>query len=119
MSVALVSEYEGQRTNFFGKNRTLEQPFKIPFIAAVVLVINTLKPDFAAETLKKASAAAQDAVNAGVWRDVKLLLRLLGCLQGLLEGDGVFVILEDLFSRAVDLQTSSSEDVGYKNLAQS
>ncbi|RAO72065.1 uncharacterized protein BHQ10_008077 [Talaromyces amestolkiae] len=89
---------------------TLEQPFKIPFIAAVVLVINTLKPDFAAEVLKKTSSTAQDALNAGIWRDVKLLVRLLGCLQGLLEGDGVFVILEDLFSRAVDLQTTSSED---------
>lgn len=81
----------------------------------MVLVINTLKPDFAAEVLKKASSAAQDALNAGVWRDVKLLVRLLGCLQGLLEGDGVFVILEDLFSRAVDLQTTSSEDVSYQN----
>ncbi|KUL82355.1 hypothetical protein ZTR_10525 [Talaromyces verruculosus] len=89
---------------------TLEQPFKIPFIAAVVLVINTLKPAFAAEVLKKACSTAQDALNAGVWRDVKLLVRLLGCLQGLLEGDGVFAILEDLFSRAVDLQTTSSED---------
>lgn len=94
-------------------DRTLEQPFKIPFIAAVVLVINTLKPDFAVEVLKKASSTAQDALNAGVWRDVKLLVRLLGCLQGLLEGEGVFMILEDLFSRAVDLQTTSSEDVSY------
>ncbi|EED12523.1 snRNA cap binding complex subunit (Gcr3), putative [Talaromyces stipitatus ATCC 10500] len=89
---------------------TLEQPFKIPFIAAVVLVINTLKPDFAAEVLKKISSAVQDAVTAGVWRDVKLLVRLLGCLQGILEGEGVFVVLDDLFSRAVDLQTTSSED---------
>ncbi|PCG98736.1 MIF4-like, type 1/2/3 [Penicillium occitanis (nom. inval.)] len=89
---------------------TLEQPFKIPFIAAVVLVTNTLKPAFAAEVLKKACSTVQDALDAGVWRDVKLLLRLLGCLQGLLKGDGVFVILEDLFSRAVDLQTTSSED---------
>lgn len=84
----------------------------------MVLVINTLKPDFAAEVLKKASSTAQDALNAGIWRDVKLLVRLLGCLQGLLEGDGVFVILEDLFSRAVDLQTTSSEDVSYQNHTQ-
>lgn len=84
----------------------------------MVLVINTLKPDFAVELLKKASSTAQDALNAGVWRDVKLLIRLLGCLQGILEGEGVFVILEDLFSRAVDLQTTSSEDVSYQNRAQ-
>ena len=47
----------------------------------------------------------------GAWREVKLVLRFLACLQGLLEGEGVFPILEDLFSRAVDLQTASSEDV--------
>ena len=27
------------------------------------------------------------------------------------EGDGIFAILEELFNRAVDLQTESSEDV--------
>lgn len=91
--------------------RTLEQPFKIPFVAAVVLVLNALKPDFAAEVLKRTVSTMQAALNAGVWRDVKLLVRFLGCTQGILEGDGVFVILEDLFSRAVDLQTTSSEDV--------
>jgi nuclear cap-binding protein subunit 1 len=91
--------------------RTLEQPFKIPFVAAAVLVLNTLKPEFAVEALKKTTSTLQEALDAGVWRDVKLCVRLLGCVQGMLEGDGVFVILEDLFSRAVDLQTTSSEDV--------
>lgn len=91
--------------------RTIEQPFKIPFVAAVILVLNSMKPDFAAEVLKKTGSTLQDALNAGVWRDVKLLVRLLGCLQGILEGEGVFVILEEIFARAVDLQTTSSEDV--------
>lgn len=94
-----------------GMDRTLEQPFKIPFVATVILVINALKPDFTPEVLKKAGSALQDALNAGSWRDAKLLLRLFGCLQGLFEGDGIFVILEDLFNRAVDLQTASSDDV--------
>ena len=53
----------------------------------------------------------QEHLEAGAWREVKLVLRLLACLQGVLEGDGVFPILEELFSRAVDLQTASSEDV--------
>ena len=77
----------------------------------MILVINALKPDFTPEVLKKVGSALQDALNAGSWRDAKLLLRLLGCLQGLFEGDGIFVILEDLFNRAVDLQTASSDDV--------
>ena len=53
----------------------------------------------------------QHYLEAGYWREVKLVLRFLACLQGLFEEDGVFPLLEELFSRAVDLQTSSSEDV--------
>jgi nuclear cap-binding protein subunit 1 len=92
-------------------NRIVEQPFKIPFIAAVVLVVNTQKSDVTVDVLRKAGQALQQSLNLGVWRDVKLLLRFLGCLQGLLEGEGVFPVLDDIFARAVDLQTASSEDV--------
>jgi len=61
--------------------------------------------------LSKAVVAIQEHLEAGAWREVKLVLRLLGCLQGILEEDGVFPILDEFFSRAVDLQTASSEDV--------
>ena len=64
--------------------------------------------------MAKARTVIQEHLEAGAWREVKLVLRFLGCLQGLLEGDGVFPVLEDLFSRAVDLQTASSEDVSMK-----
>ncbi|KAK2781393.1 hypothetical protein FQN53_000584 [Emmonsiellopsis sp. PD_33] len=87
-----------------------EQPLKIPFVAATVLTVNTMKPDLAAQVLKKAGESAQSHIQAGNWRDVKLALRFLACLQGLFEGEGIFPLLEDLFSRAVDLQTASSED---------
>ncbi len=63
------------------------------------------------ELLTRVTKAIQEYLEAGHWREVKLVLRLLACLQGLLEDDGVFPLLEELFSRAVDLQTSSSEDV--------
>lgn len=89
----------------------MEQPFKIPFIAAIVLVANSQKSEVAVEVLKKAGEAAQNYVNIGAWRELKLILRFLGCLQGLFEGDGIFPILDELFARAVDLQTASSEDV--------
>lgn len=89
----------------------LEQPFKVPFVAAIVLVINPQKPEIAQEMLSRAAKAMQENLQKGAWREVKLVLRFLACLQGLLEGDGVFPILEELFSRAVDLQTASSEDV--------
>jgi nuclear cap-binding protein subunit 1 len=91
--------------------RTVEQPLKIPFIAAIVLIANVQKPEFTTEILQKVGNALQKRLETGSWREVKLYLRFLGCLQGLFESEGIFAILEDLFSRAVDLQTQSSEDV--------
>ncbi|KAL4801721.1 MIF4G like-domain-containing protein [Aspergillus unguis] len=89
----------------------LEQPLKIPFVATVVLVANTIKTELAADVLKRTVERFNSHVEAGAWREVKLLLRFLGCLQCIFEGDGVFAVLEELFSRAVDLQTASSEDL--------
>jgi len=91
--------------------RVHEQPFKIPYIAAIIIVINSQKPNATEQILSKAVVAIQEHLEAGAWREVKLVLRLLGCLQGILEEDGVFPILDEFFSRAVDLQTASSEDV--------
>jgi len=90
---------------------TLEQPLKIPFIAAIVLQTNTQKPEFTEEVLKKVGDALQKNINQGCWREVKLLLRFLACLQALFMGDGVFPFLEELFTRAAELQTASNEDV--------
>ena len=92
-------------------SRVVEQPFKIPFIAAIVIAVNSEKPDLVQTLLKKAGTILQEYLNIGAWREVKLMLRLLGCLQGIVEGDGIFPLLEDFFARAVDLQTASSEDV--------
>ena len=92
----------------------VEQPFKIPFIAATIIVINPQKSELAQELVTRAAKAIEEYLNAGHWREVKLVLRFLACLQGLLEEDGVFPLLEELFSRAVDLQTSSSEDVSIR-----
>ena len=92
-------------------DRTTEQPLRIPFIAAIILITNTLKPEFTLEILNKVSDALQKHINAGSWREVKLYMRLLGCLQGLFGGDGIFPLLEQFFERAADLQMQSSEDV--------
>ena len=76
-----------------------------------MLVLNPQKPECTTDVLKRIGDATQKQIEAGNWREVKLFLRFLACIQGLFEGDGVFSLLEDLFSRAVDLQTASSEDV--------
>lgn len=90
---------------------TVEQPLKIPFIAAIVLLVNVKKPEFAEDVLKRIGPALQNYIDEGCWREVKLCLRFLGCLQGLFGGEGVFGVLDDLFQRAIELQTESSEDV--------
>lgn len=76
-----------------------------------MVVINPQKSELVAEILQKANVAIRQHLELGSWREVKLVLRFLGCLQGVLEGDGLFPVLDELFSRAVDLQTASSEDV--------
>ncbi|OGE56251.1 hypothetical protein PENARI_c003G11415 [Penicillium arizonense] len=89
----------------------LEQPMKIPFIAGAVLVAHSLKPELGSEVLSKAGEALQKYIDTGAWREVKLLIRFLGILQPVYEGEGIFPLLEELFARAVDLQTASSEDL--------
>ncbi|KAL8642687.1 MAG: hypothetical protein Q9228_000655 [Teloschistes exilis] len=88
----------------------VEQPLKIPFVAAVILALNNKKPELARECLIRAITALDERFKAGAWREIKLLLRFLACLQGILEDDGVFPVLDELFSRAADLQAASPED---------
>ncbi|KAL2152524.1 hypothetical protein VTH82DRAFT_5708 [Thermothelomyces myriococcoides] len=88
----------------------VEQPLKTPFVAAVVLLANTTRPEVVDMLLAKLARLVEEKIGLGEWREVKLYLKLLACLQGCLEGEGVFPLLEELFARAVDLQTASSED---------
>ena len=92
---------------------TLEQPLKTPFVAAVVLVANANKGEVVEMLLGKLVPAIEAKLASGLWRDVKLHLKLLACLQSCLEGDGVFPVLDDLFAKAGELQTASSEDVSH------
>lgn len=91
----------------------VEQPFKIPFVAATVVVLNGMNrgEEAVALILTKAVEETERKVALGEWREVKLLLKFLGSLQGLLNDEGVWPVLSELFERAVDLQTASSEDV--------
>lgn len=86
---------------------------KIPQVAAVTLHLNESTSDVVRELLTAVGAAIQQAVVAGAWRDFKLRLRFLACLQLLLDGEGVFPVLEQMFDRAVEMQTASSEDVSF------
>jgi nuclear cap-binding protein subunit 1 len=89
----------------------VEQPFKIPFVAAVILYANETNAEVTKEVLSRVAAYAQKLMEDGTWREFKLLMRFFACLQGLFEGDGVFPVLDELFNRAADQQTASQEDV--------
>lgn len=108
-------EDENLRNTFVNLSLQLavEQPLKTPFVGAVLVVANALKPELLDVVLARLANELEQNVGQGQWREVKLLLKLLACLQGCLEGSGIFPLLEDLFMRAADLQTASSEDVGH------
>lgn len=144
---ASASDDAELRESFHGlvTQLVVEQPFKIPFVAAVVLALNglpeaaqqhekeqqqdgegadgelqqkketgagaTVGRDMAAEVLRRAAKGVNEAVKAGRWREVKLYLKFLGSLQGMLSGEGVFPVLEDVLGKAVDLQTENNEEV--------
>ena len=91
--------------------RIVEQPFKIPFIAAVAFYGNDVKPEILLEAMKRVGDRAQEALNAGEWKEFKLLLRFFACLQPLYEEDGVFTFLGQLFDTVVDLQSANENDV--------
>lgn len=92
-------------------SRITEQPFKIPFTAAIVFYANDSKPEVTAEAFRRTAERLQTHLNAGSWKEFKLFLRFFACLQALLEGDGVFTILQQLFDSAVDLQSANENDV--------
>ncbi|KAL8982470.1 MAG: hypothetical protein Q9177_005261 [Variospora cf. flavescens] len=90
--------------------RVVEQALKIPFVAAVILALNHKRPDLAQEVLARVTTTLNEHFRTGAWREVKLLLRFLACLQGILKAEGVFPVLEELFSRSADLQAASIDD---------
>lgn len=108
-------EDEEVKTGFYDlvTQLVVEQPFKIPFVAAVVLVVNTMKSEMVEEVLKRVGVKINEAIASGEWREVKLYMKFLGGLQGVLEGEGVWIVLQDLLTKAVDLQTENNEEVSF------
>ncbi|KAL5625600.1 hypothetical protein BROUX41_005660 [Berkeleyomyces rouxiae] len=91
-------------------NLTLEQPVKIPFLAYTLLVVNVTSSTVLDKTIPRIVDAIQDKIKAGDWCSAKLFLRLLSCLQPVLNGDGIFPFLDELFNKAGALQSQSSDD---------
>ena len=60
--------------------------------------------------LAKVVRETQDALDAGKWDEVKLLVRFLACLQGILSDDGILPILDQFFDLAADFQAANTLD---------
>ena len=104
-------DYVKETFGMITEKLVLEQPFKIPFVAGVVLYANAEQSTIAQDIIQRTGRQLQEALEKGRWREAKLLLRYLACLGPMFEEDGMMPILDELFSRAVDLQTASPEDV--------
>ena len=91
--------------------RVIEQPFRIPFVALVAFYGNQVNAEITTEAITRVSTRLQEALNAGMWTEFKLLLRFLACLQPVFEGNGVFGFLEQLFDVVIDLQSANENDV--------
>ena len=63
------------------------------------------------EAIRRVGDRLQTALKAGQWKEFKLLLRFLACLQPLFEEDGIFAFLGQLFDTVVDLQSANENDV--------
>jgi hypothetical protein len=61
--------------------------------------------------MKRVAERAQQALNAGEWKEFKQFLRFFACLQPLFEDDGIFTLLGQLFDTVVDLQSANENDV--------
>lgn len=87
-------------TKVLTRTRVVEQPFKIPFVAAVALVANSQNPEAGKLIVEEAAKAVQQCLDEGAFTRVKLLLRFLGCIQGMLEGLGVYPLLNNIIDKA-------------------
>jgi hypothetical protein len=92
--------------------RVVEQPFKIPFVAALALVINSQNAEAGKLILDEFSKATQAYLTEGLLTRTKLLLRFFGCVQGMLEGDGVYPVLNAIVDKAAAV-LSAGEVVGF------
>ena len=81
-----------------------------------MLLVNTMKGEIVEEILGRVVVGMQGAMGSGEWRVVKLYTKFLGGLQGVFEGEGVWSFLQDLLTKAVDLQTENNEEVGFPEL---
>lgn len=66
----------------------------------MALVANSQNPEAGKLIVEEAGKAVQQYLLDGEFTRVKLLLRFLGCVQGMLEGEGVYPLLNNIVNKA-------------------
>ncbi|KAL7273215.1 Nuclear cap-binding protein subunit 1 [Rhizina undulata] len=120
IATAFTSNYENEelRAGMLSSIQSLviEQPFKVPFAATIVLVANSENAEVGKLVVEEFSKAAQRALSEGAFTPLKLILRAFACLQGMLEGRGVFPWLETLVEKAASLNGPGDEGLSLELL---
>lgn len=93
----------------------MEQPFKIPFVAAIVLCANAQKHEIGKLVLDEFAAQLQEYLDQCQWRNFKLVLRFMGSISCMLDGEGVATLLNDLANLTGDLAAEGGSGVRTEN----
>lgn len=81
-------------------DRVVEQPFKIPFVAAILQVANADNAEVGKAIVEIVAGQLQKYLDQGMFTQLKLVVRLLACMGSMLDGKGVYEVLDPLKERA-------------------
>ena len=107
----LYYKYEGMLIDLGFIDRVVEQPFKIPFVAAIALYANHRNADAGKTILKEFTERCQNHLDCGEWKKFKLVLRFLACSSSMISNPGLETILNSLISFAEKLASEGNNKV--------
>lgn len=90
-------------------NSVIEQPFKIPFVATIVRVANVANEELGKATIEHFGAELQRYWKGGAFTQFKLVLRFFACLGDMVGADGIYPMLEQLWTKLEVYNTEGNE----------
>lgn len=87
----------------------IEQPHKIPLLAGAIQIANFKTNVFGLVVVQMVHSKIQQYIQDADYRKLKNFVRFLVCLGPIVEGDGIHKLLEQLVSKANELQDSNPQ----------
>lgn len=88
----------------------MEQPHKTPLVAAIILVANSSNSLAGQLCVEHLHSKIEGWLKEGNYNHVKIAVRLLSCLESIIEeGRGVVVFLDRLLDRVIELDEKKEE----------